>query len=289
MGTAEPELAGGLPAAQRGEVAALLTAALAGLDLSGEVTEEEVGRFHRATSVLLATVVHAYGWPGIFETACACADISSDGVRPFGGNPLRYIGRLLPDGTPAPLSRSGQVWADFVTALIGADRTAARFIFDGMQPAQGRDDVPAPTMADFLVEAVCAAYRRQAGGEIQMQMQPGARWPPVCDFCCGPTAVAMFRCDGADLLAEGGPGTLGGLRLRIDDFEFWYACRPCARLIVRRPPDWPQVWQRHRANRPRMVDKESVLLIWTAFHVRRHPGRPEPLPSARPTPTPGRR
>ncbi len=225
-----------------------------------------------------------FGLDGLFETACACAQIIAGGTfrRHPNAEPFRYLGhgeneRDTYPGTPGEYTR-----AQFVTAVINERRADAHQLFTALQPP---DQPATDALLEFLSSVLRNAWSRVAGGTLMVRFEAD-KWPPVCDFCCGVTATTMFRIRGADVKMRH-PNGAGELALRVDDMEYWYACPTCSYLVARPRPAWPDVWSRHRRHRPE-ADRRSVFVMYDLFQRMRLKVAPEPLPPERPQPTPGR-
>jgi hypothetical protein len=269
----------GLPAGQRRQIAAALRRCL---DAIPEGQDPQRG--HDAVMALLAEVYAVGGHTGLFELASEAVLLIAGGpglpVDPD-GNAVRYLGHGRNEVNANPTTPAEYQQAEFGTAIMGGDRARGWRLFCHILAPGARLDSDSGA---FLSGLIVNAWSRHHGGGLMIRLE-SRNWPPVCDFCCGPTATAMWYVQGADMDVEGPDGR--PVTIRQDDFEHWYGCPACKALVARKQPQWDQVWARHRRFRPD-AHREMVFPMFAAYQRLRRGWRPVPLPAQRPEPTPGR-
>jgi hypothetical protein len=267
------------------EVAALTSTCLATIPAG-----QEAAVAGRSMSTLCAQVQSRFGWDGVYEVAHAAAMIVTDGLRRIPESPFGYVGSQQPDGDwQYPDTVAGYAVRHFATAVIRADPAAARAAFDGLQPDQAAGDRPTAGMAEFLGLILLRGWSRQAGGQLEVKLGPGSRWPPVCDFCCGPPAVAMFAAapmDPIELDRGSDSMGVGTISFGNGEDEWWYACWVCRPMVEAAPPRWADVMRRLRGDK---ADPAAVRVMLDAFQEARLTRRAVPLPATRPVPGQARR
>jgi hypothetical protein len=269
----------GLPEPARREIAATLAGYLAGIPDGVQAVDAL-----RAIEHLCNDVGTAHGWPGVFELAAAAINVATRDIVPTPSTVYIGYGRDTVDANPqTPVEYA---IGRFGTHILHGRRADAWAEFAALQAERHRGAEPTDAMAEFLVKVLRNAWGRQAGSPVQLELT-ATRWPPVCDFCCGPPALWMYYVTGADLEVGDGRTTMGPIAVRIDDFEYWYACRACRKLIDAHPPRWAEIFARHRMHRPH-ARRERVQPMYDAFYRFRKQKKPVPLPEKRPAPTPGR-
>ncbi len=232
---------------------------------------------------LLAVVDNAGGADALFELAACCVELIAGPGRPgrvvHQWMPLEFAGTTGMAGAPEALRAD---MSRFGTAVLGADRDTAWQVWQPYAPPEVGE--PSQDCADFLAGFVQAAWSRHRGGRLSIQVRPGDKWPPTCDFCCHDTASWMWHCRAEDIPALNRPGLPGPTNILLEDMEFWYGCGTCRHLLARNRPDWGQLWAKHRRHR-RDADKDSVMTMWRAYAKARKSATPVRLPDVRPTPT----
>lgn len=272
----------GLPVAARQQISTTLSTAFA--VLPRELGNQAIGD---GLDHALRTIVAEFGYLGLFEAACAAALLVSDGPM-RGGQPgdmtgeWKYMGFGPTAASSSPSRPIEYTVSRFATAVMHGRRSEAWALWTDLQPPQ-RETV-GEDATTFLALLMRNAWTRQRGGALQVTLR-ATKWPPVCDFCCGETALWMWHCVGADVtIADPRPHTGGDLTLRMDDMEYWFACRICRSHIAQRKPRWGPVWQRHHRTRPN-AQRADTMLLFKLYEQIRTSVLPVPLPAERPQPS----
>lgn len=266
----------GLPEPARRAILAHVSTALATLERRKlrDLPDPTVAFIRAVDGAILAPASVEHGYTGVFEVAWSAMSIVAAGTRTFAESPLRYHDPDIGDDDPVSM---------FGTAYMRADRAGARRVFDRLQPDQSPTQRPTPQLQRLIYLLLSQAWRRQGGAALTMTLEPGDKWPPQCDFCCGPPARWMFNCAGADLRFS--DGNTGPINLRNTDSENWYACNACRPHIEAHPVRWAEIYARLRHNvaAPRLQPFDVYRsTVWDSFQKARKHRRARALPAEPP-------